>query len=242
MADLIRVEVAAPQVSVNTLQTRLRGFRSEFPDAPELDGITAAVAAGVASRGEVEAALTLVEPPPGPESRLERAWLLLDQGEMEAGREALTASLSGLAPSAATEVIQLLAVLDRVGPRAGGAMVESGARRRHGDLTSAREALDTAMDEVPDTDRPALLFQAGRLAVAAADTAAARGYFARIEGAHFASAEAPEAMLRHARLLAADPARTDEARSLLERLILERPGAAVVPDARSELNRLGRGS
>ncbi|WP_405284606.1 hypothetical protein V3331_03500 [Gaopeijia maritima] len=242
MADLIRVEVAASHVSASTLQTRLQGFRSEFPDAPELDGITAAVAAGVATRGEVEAALALVEPPPGPESRLERAWLLLDEGELEAGREALTASLSGLAPSAATEVIQLLAVLDRVGPRAGGAMVESGARRRHGDLTSAREALDGAMDEVPDDDRPALLFQAGRLAVAAGDTASARAYFARIEGAHFASAETPEAMLRHARLLAADPARADEARSLLERLILERPGAAVVPDARSELNRLGRGS
>lgn len=242
MADLLRVEVGASHVEVGTLETRLQGFRSEFPDAPELDGLTAAVAAGMAARGATDAALALVEPAGGPESRLERAWLLLDQGELESGREALTASLSGLAPSAATEVIQLLAVLDRVGPLAGEAMVESGARRRHGDLPSARAAVEDAVEEAPENDRAALLFQAGRLALEAADTAAARDHFARIEGAHFGSPETPEAMLRHARLLAADPARTDEARSLLERLILERPGAAVVPDARSELNRLGRGS
>ncbi|MEQ9570412.1 MAG: hypothetical protein RLN75_09505, partial [Longimicrobiales bacterium] len=92
----------------------------------------------------------------------------------------------------------------------------------------------------PEGDRPALLFQAARLAVAAGDSAAARSHFARIEGAHFDSPEAPEAMLRHARILAVDPARADEARSLLERLILERPRAAVVPDARRELERLGR--
>lgn len=242
MADLIRVEVAASHVDAATLETRLGGFRGEFPDAPELDGVTAMVAAGIAMRGDPDTALQLVEVPAGPESRLEQAWLLLDGGDVEGGREALTASLAGLAPTAATEVIQLLSLLDRVGAGAAEALVESGARQRHGDLSGARDALDAGVEAVPEGDRPALLFQAGRLALVAADTASARDHFARIEGAHFDSPETPEAMLRHARILAADPSRTDEARSLLERLILERPGAAVVPDARSELNRLGRGS
>lgn len=240
IADLIRVESRASHVEAVTLRTRLDGFRAEFPDAPELDGLTADVAAGLAARGDAAGALALVDPSPGPESELERAWLLLDGGELEAGREALTESLPGLAPTAATEVIQLVALLDRVGPDAGLALAESGARARHGDLPRARSVLEDAADTVSDDDRPALLFQAGRLAVQAGDSAAARSHFARIEGAHFDSPEAPEAMLRHARILATDPARADEARSLLERLILERPRAAVVPDARRELQALGR--
>lgn len=240
VADLVRVEARASHVDAATLRTRLDGFRAEFPDAPELDALTAHVAAGLAFRGDPQGALALVDPAPGPESELERAWLLLDGGELEPGREALTEALPGLAPTAATEVIQLVALLDRVGAEAGRALAESGARARHGDLAEARRVVEEAAESAPERDRAALLFQAGRLAVADGDSAAARAHYARIEGAHFDSPEAPEAMLRHARLLAADPARFDEARSLLERLILERPGAAVVPDARFTLQSLGR--
>jgi hypothetical protein len=242
IADLVRIEATASHVSGADLLARLEGFRAEFPDAPELDALTASVAGGLALRGDAPGALALVDPAPGPQSELERAWLFLDAGETSLGREALTRSLPGLAPSGATEVIQLIALLDRVSPDAAAALAESAARHRHGDAAAARRLLDDGVDRVAEEDRSALLFQAGRLAETSGDTASARAYFARIEGAHPESPEAPEAMLRHARLLGADPARADEARSLLERLILERPRAAVVPDARRELDRLGRGT
>jgi tetratricopeptide (TPR) repeat protein len=242
LADLIRVEARASSVGVDDLGVRLRGFRSEFPDAPETDELTAVVAAGLATRGDVDGAVALVDPAPGPQSELERAWLLLDGGDVEGGRGALEGALPGLAPTAATEVIQLMAVIDRVGGTAAAALSASAARTRHGDVAGGRRLLDDALDEVGADDRPAVLFQAGLLAAGDDDAVAAAGYFARIEGAHPESREAAEAMLRHARILANDPARTDEARSMLERLILERPRAAVVPDARRELERLGRGS
>ncbi len=242
ISDLIRIESSFSGVDGEALRTRLDGFRSEFPDAPETDVLTASVAAGLALRGDPDGALALVEPPPGPQSQLERAWLLLDGGEVAAGRDALTRALVGLAPSAATEVIQLIALLDRVGAGAAETLARSAARERHGDAVGARAALVSGADQVAEGDRSALLFQAGRIAEAEGDSAAARALFARIEGAHPDSPEAPEAMLRRARLLSSDPARSDEARSLLERLILERPRAAVVPDARRELDRLGRGT
>lgn len=242
ISDLTRIEAVFSGVDGEALGRRLEGFRAEFPDAPETDPLTAAVAAGLALRGDAEGALALVDPPPGPQSELERAWLLLDAGELAAGREALSGALVGLAPSAATEVIQLIALLDRVGPSASEALARSAARQRHGDRAAARDALVSGVEAAAEDDRPALLFQAGRLAEAEGDSTSARALFARIEGAHPDSPEAPEAMLRRARLLAADPARAEEAQSLLERLILERPRAAVVPDARRELDRLRRGT
>jgi tetratricopeptide (TPR) repeat protein len=242
VADLIRVEAQASSVAAGTLQQRLSGFRAEFPDAPETDELTAVVASGLATRGDEAAALELVQAAPGPQSELERAWLLLDGGDLEGGRAALEGALPGLAPTAATEVIQLMALLDRVSPAAAGVLASAAGRARHGDAVGARELLEAAADEVAEGDRPALLFQAGLLASQDGDPDGAAQFFARIEGAHPDSREAAEAMLRHARILSADPARADEARSLLERLILERPRAAVVPDARRELERLGRGS
>ncbi|MBT8403193.1 MAG: hypothetical protein KJP18_04995 [Gemmatimonadetes bacterium] len=242
IGDLIRVEARTSAVDGPTLEERLRGFRAEYPDAPEMDELTAAVASGLATRGDVEGALALVEVAPGPQSELERAWLLLDGGDLEGGRAALEGALPGLSPTAATEVIQLMALLDRVSPSAAAVLASAAGRARHGDADGARRLLEAGADEVAEGDRPALLFQAGLLASQGGDTVGAARYFARIEGAHPESREAAEAMLRHARILAADPARAEEARSLLERLILERPRAAVVPDARRELERLGRGS
>ncbi|MDX1568169.1 MAG: hypothetical protein R3223_10245, partial [Longimicrobiales bacterium] len=54
------------------------------------------------------------------------------------------------------------------------------------------------------------------------------------------AAETPEAQLRLARHRA-DEGRQEEARALLEDLILNRPESAVVPEARRELERLRSG-
>lgn len=239
-AELLHLEAAWGAVEVDALVAEFERFTRDFPDAAERDGLAARVAAVVAREGRADDALRVVAEPAGPASLLERGWLRLEAGEREEGRADLADAARGLGPAEATPVIQLLATLARVGPAAGDALVESGLRHRRGDLVGARRSIEDAVETAPDPDRPPLLLQAGLLALQDADTAAARAHYARVEGAHFESPEAPEAMLLHARLLATDPARTDEARERLERLILERPGAAVVPAARTELARLGR--
>jgi hypothetical protein len=176
----------------------------------------------------------------GPGSQLERAWLLFAEGETEEGRAALESALPNLAPGRATEVIQLLAALARVGPVAGEALARSAAALHQGRPSEARAAVDGALAAVPHGDRPPLLHRAARLALDQADTLAATERLATLVDDHAASPEAPEAMLWLARLTATDPARVDEARALLRRLIIERPQAAVVPAARRELDRLGR--
>jgi TolA-binding protein len=52
------------------------------------------------------------------------------------------------------------------------------------------------------------------------------------------SREAPSALLALARTVAQRPGSHDEGRLLLERLILEHPRSALVPQARRELDRL----
>jgi hypothetical protein len=152
----------------------------------------------------------------------------------------LRASLPGLAPVRATEVIQFLAVVDRVGPAAGTALARAQGAVHHGRPAEARAGLEAALTEVPAVDRAPLLDRAAGLGLEQGDTAAAEAHLRRLIGEHAESPETPEAMLRLARVRATRPEGVAEARALLRRLILERPQAAVVPAARRELQRLGR--
>jgi tetratricopeptide (TPR) repeat protein len=238
VADLIRVEAGSEDAE--TLARRLDGFRREFPDAPEADDLAAVIASGLAARGDADGALQVADQAQGPRSQLERAWLLFRDGRVDEGRAALEGSVPELAPIRATEVVQLLAQLDRVGPAAGSALAMATAHSHHGRLPQAVSGLEAALDSVPVADRAPLHARAAQIALEARDTARAEGHLRRVVDEHEDSAEAPEALLTLARVRASAPDGVDEARALLERLILERPQAAVVPAARRELQRLGR--
>lgn len=239
MADLIRVEAAV--ADPETLEMRLDGFRSEFPDAPEADELAARVAAALAARGRAGAALEVTGQVAGPRSQLERAWLLFAAGKLDEGRQALEAALPGLAPGRATEVIQLLAAMDRAGPAAADALARAAGLAHQGRPDEAQAALQAGLQTSPSEDRPPLLHRAARLSLDRGDTLSATGHLRRLVDEHADSPEAPEAMLWLAEIRARDPEGVDEARALLRRLILERPQAAVVPAARRQLDRLGRG-
>lgn len=221
---------------------RLSAFREEFADAPELDGLSADLAAELLARGQGEEARGILEGVPGPRSALERAYLALDRGEVEPAMRDLVSSLEGLEPAAATGTIQLLAILDGLGAEArrlaGRVAALDHARRQE----EALALLEGSLDEIAGEDLPPLLAMGARLAERAGEGARASALRERLILEFPGAAETPEAMLRQARWHARWGAGPGKARELLEKLIVERPENPLVPEARRELQRLrGRG-
>jgi hypothetical protein len=240
LGDLIRVESAWSAAPTGTLRTRLEAFQLEYPDAPELDVLVARTARGMTARGAASEALALLAEAPGPRSRVARAWIHMERGETEAGREALSAALPGLDADEATGIIRFLAALERVGPASGDALARAVATGEMQSPAAAIEPLETAVGGAPPEDRAPLRLHLARIALAAGDSARAEASLAALAREAPDAPEAPEAILVQARILAARPEGRAAARSLLTELILARPEAAVVPAARRELERLER--
>ncbi len=242
IADLIRVE--AGQASVATLRQRYEGFRSEFGTAPELDELAAITAVGIAGAGDPQAALDVLgDPTVGPRATLERGYVRLASGESDAGRADLEASLPGLAPASATEVIQLLTGMQRTSPAGAEALAEAAALHRWERSDEALASVRSALDTVPPEDRAVLLAAGARHALASGDFATAEVFLDGVVGGFPDAPERPEAMLRLAELRSSSAAGVEDAVRLLEELIVEGPDRAVVPAARRLLGRIrGDGS
>lgn len=235
-ADLIRVE-AAGGASVALVRT-LERFRSEFPDATEIDELASAVAEGLKARGHATEAAAVLEGIQGPRSALARAFLLFENGDVDQGKAALAGSLAGLAPREATGVIQLLSLLERLDPGSSTLLAGAAALAHRGDVPGALARLEGGLPEVPEADRAALLAHAARLADEGRLPARAAALRQRLLEEHPDAPEGGDATLALARYRAAEPAGAKEAVRLLEELILARPNAPVVPAARRELQRL----
>lgn len=222
------------------VERELDAFREEFPDAPELDGLAARVASGLQARGDADGASRVLQDVQGPRSALERAYLHLEAGELDAGVAALHEAIALLPPTSATEVIQLVSLLGRVGPAATQALGRAAVLSHRGAGAQGVESLVGALAELPESDRPSLLAHAARMADQAGAEARGAELRRRLVEEHRGSQEMPEAALALARWDAQN-GRPQEAIRMLEALIVERPGSPVVPDARRELDRI-RGS
>jgi len=246
VADLIRVE--STTAGASTLRTRLDGFRAEYPNASELDELTARVAGGLAARDDLQAAGEVLREDaqgrlPGPLSRLERGYLRLETAEGDeelwaGGISDLEAALPGLAPTRATEVIQLLTSLERTSPAGARALGSAEAAAHRGGAEEALSRVEATLPMVEPDDRPVLLSAAGRYAAEASDPVAAAMYLDALIGGFPDAPERPEAMLRLARIRASTAEGREDARQLLEELILEAPQGSIVPAARRELQRI----
>ncbi|MGD2068029.1 MAG: hypothetical protein PVI57_05045 [Gemmatimonadota bacterium] len=239
IADLIRVEATAGEPDL--LQRRLEGFRAEFPDAPELDELASAVAAGLRAKGRGEDAAAVLDGVRGPRSAVERAYLLFEEGAVEEGKEALLAAVGGLDPARATGTIQLAALLDRLSPPAAALVARSAALAHRARPEAALTAVEEGLPGVPGDERAAVLAHAARLAEEWGDADGAAALRGRLVAEHPEAPEAPEAGLALARWHARSPEGVEEAVRILEELILAQPGSAVVPAARRELERLRSG-
>ncbi len=234
-AAVIRLE--APSAEPVRLRRLLATFRETFPDAPELDDLAAAVAERVMARGDVTAAAVLLDGVDGPRSNLMRGWILMSRGDVALGRQALLMAVPGLPPTEATDVIQLAGLLGRLSQGGVSVLAEARVRARQDEPVAGAALVEEALPELPPEDRAPLLAEAARMVDAVSPDRAA-ALRRRIVEEHADADEAAEAALELARAVAREPGGRAEAVAILERLITSRPGAAVVPTARRELERL----
>ena len=179
----------------------------------------------------------------GPRSGVERAYLLFDAGELEEGRQALLLALPGLEPSDATEVIQLVGLMGRLSAEGAQLLAAAGVRAHRGQSSQAARALTEGAESLGQDERPPVLAEAARIAQRGDLLSEAALIRERILSEFPDSPEVGEAALALARYRATSSNGVAAAIALLEELIISRPNAAVVPDARVELERLrGRGS
>ena len=235
-AQVIRLE--SSRSSPEELRSMLAEFRDDFPNAPEIDDLAATVAGVLQSRGDPEGAAAVLDGVQGPKSSLERAYLLLAEGAIEAGRSALLLALTGLPPSDATAVIQFAGLLGRLSTPGAQALAEAGVKAHHGRHREAAMELADAAQQVERAEAPLVLAEAARIAADGDEGAVAADIRAALISEHPDAPEVAEASLALARYRARTPRGVEEAIRLLEDLIMNRPNAAVVPDARVELQRL----
>ncbi len=239
-AQVIRLE--STQADSDELRAMLADFRETFPNAPELDDLAAGVAGALVSRGDAPGAAGVLEGIEGPKSSLERAYLLLGTGAVAEGRAALLFALTGLPPVEATPVIQFAGLLGRVSPPAAEALAAAGVTAHAGRGAEGAAGLADVVDDFEETERAALLAEAARMAADSGDGRLAAEIRSRLVTDYPEASEFGEAALSLARYHARTPRGKEEAVRLLEDLIASRPNAAVVPDARVELERIrGRG-
>ncbi len=235
-AQVIRFESAGADPA--RLGGLLRDFRDEFPNAPELDDLAATVAAGLQTRGDAIGAASVLEGIEGPRSGIERGYLLFDTGEIEEGRRALLLALSGLAPADATEVIQLVSLMGRLSGAGSELLATASVQAHRGRASEAARTLEEGADALDESDQPPLLAEAARIAERGGVQGRAALIRLRILMDFPDSPEVGAATLALARYRATEPEGVARAITLLEQLITSRPNAAVVPDARLELERL----
>lgn len=231
------VEVQIRMLPAGDAADRVEDFAQRYPDAPELDELTARVAERLLEAGDVGRAAEILDGVEGPRSALERAYLELREGRVGEALPDLQAATRSLAPAAATEVLQLVTFLQGAEDEAAALGGRVAALIHEGRVDAAISELEAEVGRVSLDDRPGLLALAARLVENQGRDAVAADLRDRLVEDHPEAAETPEAQLRLARYRAGE-GRVEEARTLLEDLILNRPESAVVPEARRELERV----
>ncbi|HUH12368.1 MAG TPA: hypothetical protein VMK65_04630 [Longimicrobiales bacterium] len=239
-AAALRVELTAREGRLDDALAQLRAFRAANPGAPEADALAAVVGELLVDGGQGATAAELLAHVAGPRAALARGRLALAAGDREGALGELTQAAPGLQGAEATDAIALLSLLHRLS--AEGARVVAGAL---GEISAdqpgaAVDRLTRGAARLEDGEAAALL----DFAAAAADRhgLAVRAEEARrlLIEAHPDAPEVPASLLALARAVGARPQGQLEARALLERLILEHPRSALLPQARRELDRLAR--
>jgi len=237
------IRVSAASSHMDRLRAYWDSFRSDYPMAPELDELGATTSAALIAWGDIEGAVHVLDGLEGPRSTIERAYLLLGGGEVAAGQGALMAAVPGLPPSEATEIIQLAGLLGRVSPAGAQALAKAGVQAHLGRGGAAAITLADEAFNLPGPDQPMVLAEAARMADRASSGPAAAEIRQRLVQEYPDAPEAGEATLALARHLSREQGNSEEAIRILEDLITRQPNAAVVPEARLELERLrSRGS
>ncbi len=173
-----------------------------------------------------------------PAERLDRAYALLAEGDVDRGRSELLTAASTLTPSEATPLLRLSRLLATLSPEGADIAARVAGRAHRGRTGRAVSELTRRVDGVPAAEQPPLLAFGARLSAADGDRDRAAELWHRIATQHPESREWPEAVVRLAELRAASGTDIQEAQLLLEDLIVSQPRGALTPAARRVLARL----
>jgi hypothetical protein len=236
-AVALRIQLSARDGDLNRANADFNAFRAEYPQAPELDATAVALASMYLGHNDNAAAERLLTGITGPRAAQLRGRIALRAGNIERAREELLLAAPQLQGREATETIALAALLMRVSARGGelvAKVVEAGTDERAGLI---RDAAANAR-QLPAAERAAVLDFLAATADRSDLSAEADTMRREIVTTLARTQEAPAALLALARGVLARSGAVDEARVLLEKLILEYPRSALLPQARSELQRL----
>jgi tetratricopeptide (TPR) repeat protein len=236
-AMAVRIGLTAREGDLDGATHEFEAFRREYTRAPELDALAAELARLRLEAGAAEAAERVLAGVSGPRSALMRGRVLLRRGETARARQALLESAPLLKGAEATQTIALAALLGRVSSAGGELLADAWLMATDADVAAAVERLVTGSLSLPGDDRAPLLDFAAGIADAAGLTDHAEQARLELIEAHPDAREAPGALLATARTMAAR-GELDAAAALLERLLVEHPRSALVPQARRELSGL----
>jgi tetratricopeptide (TPR) repeat protein len=238
-AVAVRIELIARDGKLSAAADELGHFRREYPDAPETDRLAAILAGLLLDRGDRAGAERTLLGTSGPRSGMARGRIALQEGDLAGARSALLAAAPQLNGSEATEAIALVTLLRRLSSEGGALLARALPMVAAGEIAEGVGILADAGSGLERAERAAILEFAAGLADRE-EMAAEAERIRRTLVTDFPEApEAPMALLVLGRSLGGREADRDEARSYLERLILEHPRSALVPQARRELDRLG---
>jgi len=236
LAGPIRVE--AGRADPREVLPRMTAFREEFPEARELDEAAGLLARRLLALGDSIAARELLSALDGPAAARQRAMLVLGSSDPREAREDLLSAAAGLPPAEATGLLELVILLDGLGPDARRLAARAAQSELEGDPAAGAEALEGAIPGIGVAERAPLLALAARLADLGGEPEQGVRLRERLIRDHSESPEAAPALLALA--YTQGRSRGGEARAiqLLEQLILTHPLSPVVPEARRELIRL----
>ncbi len=236
-AMALRVQMLARARAFDSAHVELTRLIAESGEAAEADVAGATLANALIDAGRPDSAQTVLAGLAGPHARLARGRLYMNRGDAVRARDEVLAAAPQLDGGEATEALALATLLARLSERGGDLVGRAMAAITAGDRRQGIVLLTDSTHALPENERAALLDFAAGLADhsgLAADAAQIRKDI--VEEAPRAP-EAPLALLALARAALAQQERAD-ARLLLERLLVEYPRSALVPQARSELDRL----
>lgn len=238
LAQVLRLEAEMRPLDRAAISSDLEAFKEEFPDASELDALAASVSVRLQSEGDLAGAVVALQGVHGPASSLERAYLILAGGDPAKAREDLLSALAGLPAGQATDVIALVALLDRSSPAGQRVAALATVLAHRGSAAEAVAEVEAGRSGLPDPEQAGLLALAGRIASGHGLADQAEAAWTTLIDDFPDAPETPEAALSLATSRAARPGGREEAIALLEDLIVTRPNSPIVPAARRELDRI----
>jgi tetratricopeptide (TPR) repeat protein len=239
LARAVRIERTARDGHVEEASREFADFTTRYAQAPESRVLAAALAEAFLERGDVAEAERLVAGVPGARAALVRARIFIHYGDIERARLAFLEAAPSLTGVEATQAIALAALLARLEPPARALVGMAFTVATEGEPAEAAALVQRESEGLPPADRAAVLDFAAAMADEADSPRLAEQIRRDIIAIRPAPREVPAAMLALARALATRPEAEDEARMLLETLVLEHGRSALAPQARRELERLG---